>query len=193
MLDVPAQRAYRLIVLVLVGLCAIALVIVGAALVVTRPAAARQAATRRAAALPRDPATPLPTPIPTLPGVRPELLLCQRQAGQAMYARQMVGAVNLADDRRITFQWVSRDWPVSSLESALPGVMSSLDVSLEIWQEGCTLYDRVEVEVYDRAGATQAHRLTVRARMRDALDWRAGKLDDAALIARLEVEPIGQE
>ena len=75
MLDVPAQRAYRLIVLVLIGLCALAVAIVGAAWVVTRPAAARQAATRRAAALPGETATPLPTPIPTLAGVRPELLL----------------------------------------------------------------------------------------------------------------------
>lgn len=193
MLDVPTQRTYRLIVLALVGLCAIAVAIVGAALIVARPAAARPAAATRAAARPRDTAAPLPTPIPTLAGVRPELLLCQRQAGQAIYARQMVGAANLADDRRLTIRWLSREWPVSNLESALPGIMASLDVALEIWQEGCTFYDRVQIEVYDQEGAAQVHRLTVRARMSDVLDWRAGRLDDEALIARLEVERIGQE
>ena len=116
-----------------------------------------------------------------------------RQASQAIYARQMVGAVNLAEDRRITFLWVSRDLPVSNLDSALAGVMSSLDVSLEVWQGGCTVYDWVQIQVYDGEGARQAHRLTVTARMSDALDWRAGKVDDATLIARLEVEQIGLE
>lgn len=189
MLDVPTQRTYRLLVLALIGISAIALVVVGVALVSTRFPNAEQAAATRSAATARHTATPVPTPIPTLAGVSPALLLCQRQAGQAMYARRMVGAVNLADDRQITFRWVSRDWPVSNLDSALAGVMSSLDVSLEVWQGGCTLYDRVRIEVYDREDAEQVHRLTVTARMSDALDWRAGRLDDAALIALLEVEP----
>ena len=184
MLDVPTQRAYRLIVLSLVGISAIALIIVAVALVVTRPPTARQAVATH------HTATPLPTPIPTLAGVSPELLLCQRQAAQAMHARQMVGAVNLADDRTITFLWGSRDWPVSNLDSALAGVMSSLDVSLEVWQGGCTFYDRVEIKVYDGAGAARTHRFTVTARMSDTLDWRMGKMDDAALLARLEVEPL---
>jgi hypothetical protein len=110
-----------------------------------------------------------------------------------MYARQMVGAVNLADDRKITFVWVSQDWPVSNLDSALAGIMSSLDVSLEVWQEGCTVYDRVQIQVYDGEGTRQTHRLTVTAQMNDALDWRTGKMDDSALIARLEVEQIDLE
>ena len=190
MLDVPTQRTYRLVVLSLFGISVLTLAVVAAALAATRPATARQAAATLTAAYPRHTATSLPTPIPTLAGVNPELLLCQRRAGQAMYARQMVGAVNLADDRTMTVVWISRDWPVPDLDGALAGVISSLDVSLEVWQAGCTLYDRVAVEVYERKGADQAHRLTVVARMSDVLDWRQGKLDDAALIAGLEVEQI---
>jgi hypothetical protein len=193
MLDVPTQRTYRLIVLILVGISTVVLATVAAALMITRPPTAREIAATRTAAHPQHTATPLPTPIPTLPGVSPELLLCQRQASQAVYARQMVGAVNLADDRRITFVWVSRDWPVSNLDSALAGVMSSLDVSLEVWQDGCTVFDWIQIQVYEGEGPRQAYRLTVTARMSDALDWRAGKIDDATLIARLEVDQIELE
>jgi hypothetical protein len=182
MLNVPTQRAYRLIVAILIGVSVVVLGLVAAAWVVTRPPGASHAAATLTAA-------PVPTPVPTLAGVNPKLLLCQRQAGQAMHTRQMVGAVNLADDRRITFQWISQDWAVSDLDSALAGVMSSLDVALEVWQEGCMLYDRIEVEVYDREGNAQNHRLTVTAQMDDALSWRMGRLSDAALLARLEVEP----
>jgi hypothetical protein len=189
-LNLPTQRTYRLVVLSLVGISAITLAVVVAALAATRPATARQAAATLTAALPRHTATPLPTPIPTLPGVSPELLLCQRRAGQAMHDRQMVGAVNLADDRTMTVVWVSRDWSVSDLDSALAGVISGLDLSLEVWQSGCTVYDWVAIEVYDREGSGQVHRLTVTARMSDVLGWRLGKLDDATLIAGLEVEQI---
>jgi hypothetical protein len=193
MLDAPTQRTYRLIVLILVGVSTVVLVTVAVALIVARPPTAQELAATRTAVHPQHTATPLPTPIPTLAGTSPELLLCQRQASQAIYARQMVGAVNLAEDRRITFVWVSRDWPVSNLDSALAGVMSSLDVSLEVWQGGCTVYDWVQIQVYDGEGARQAHRLTVTARMSDALHWRAGEIDDATLIARLEVDQIELE
>ena len=188
MLDVPSQRTYRVIVLILVGISVVALSLVAAALIVTRPPSAQQvAATLTAAALPRYTATPIPTPVPTLPGVSPDLLLCQRQAGQAMHARQMAGAVNLADDHLLSFQWVSQDWPITDLNGALGGVMSSLDVALEVWQNGCTLYDRVQIEVYDREQGQQVHQLTVVSQMSDALRWRTGEINDTELIARLEV------
>jgi hypothetical protein len=188
MLDVPTQRTYRVIVLILVVISVVALSLVAAALIVTRPPSAQQvAATLTAAALPRYTATPIPTAVPTLPGVSPGLLLCQRQAGQAMHARQMAGAVNLADDRLLSVRWVSREWPVTDLNGALGGVMSSLDVALEVWQNGCTLFDRVQIEVYDREHGQEVRRLTVMAQMNDALRWRTGEINDAELIARLEV------
>jgi hypothetical protein len=186
MLDVPTQRTYRVIVLILVGISILAVSLVAAALIVTRPPSAQQVAATLTAASPRHAATPVPTPVPTLPGVSPELLLCQRQAGQAMHARQMTGAVSLADDRRLAFQWVSQEWPITDLDGALAGVMSSLDVALEVWQSGCTLYDRVQIEVYDREQGQQVHRLTVVAQMSDVLYWRTGEINDAELIARLE-------
>ena len=80
MLDVPTQRTYRVIVLILVGISVVALSLVAAALIVTRPPSAQQvAATLTVAALPRYTATPIPTPVPALPGVSPDLLLCDGQ------------------------------------------------------------------------------------------------------------------
>jgi hypothetical protein len=188
MLDVPTRRTFRWIVLILVGISAVTLALVVASVLVTRPLAARPArATLTAVARLRDTATPAPTPVPTLPGVRPDLLLCQRQAGQAMYARGMAGAVNLADDRQLTFYWISQAWGISDLDSALAGVISSLDVALEVWQNGCTVYDRVQIDVYDREGQAQIHRLVVTAQMSDLLRWRAGEIDDATLLGQLTV------
>jgi hypothetical protein len=192
MRDVTARRTYRWIVLLLVGISAVTLALVVTSVLVTRPPTVRRAsATRTVAARLRPAATPAPTPVPTLPGVRPSLLLCQRQAGQAMQARDMAGAVNLADDRQITFRWVSPAWEISSLDSALAGVISSLDVALEVWQDGCTLFDRVQIEVYDREGQAQVHRLRVTAQMSDVLRWRAGEIDDAVLLGRLAVVRVG--
>jgi hypothetical protein len=194
MLDVPARRTFRWIVLILVGVSAVTLALVVTSVLMTRPLTARQAnATLTVAARLRYTTTPVPTPVPTLPGVRPELLLCQRQAGQAMQARGMAGAVNLSDDRQITFHWVSPASKISGLDSALAGVISSLDVALEVWQDGCTVFDRVQIEVYDREGQAQIHRLRVTAQMSDALRWRAGEIDDAALLGRLAVVRIEDE
>ena len=150
--------------------------------------------------------TATPTPIPTLPAVSGELLVCQRQVARAMNARRMVGAANLAADRELRLRWVSLDWAVDALDDALPGVVQGLDAALEVWQEGCAVYDRVEMEVYDRrsiadrdriAGGGRAEerqvlRLTVRAKIDDLLQWRAGEIGDRELLERLEVIRAGE-
>ncbi len=188
MASTGSEHTYRLIVGILAGLIVVTLILAGLALALNRPPSSRAiAATLTAAPGPAHTAAPVPTAVPTLPGISPELLVCQRQAGQAMVARQMVGAVNLSDDRLLRLKWVSLDWPVSDLDSGLAGVIMGLDVALTVWDEACNVYDRVQIEIYDRQGTEQTHKLTVRAKMDDALKWRAGELNDRELLARLEV------
>jgi hypothetical protein len=134
---------------------------------------------------------PTPTSIPTLAGTSERLLVCQRQVGLAMNARQMVGAANLADNGQLSLRWVSLDWPVTDLDDALPGVITALDVALEVWKGDCAVYDRVSIDVYDRRQDAQAHRLTVRAQMNDLLRWQAGELGDPELLDQLRITQIG--
>jgi hypothetical protein len=188
MLDHPSQRTYRIIVGLLVGIIVVVLLALAVAMLLPRYHSNRRAAAALAATADARPlGPPTPTATPVLAGVNAELLVCQRQASQAMVARRMVGAVNLSDDRRLIVQWFSLDWPISNLNSALAGVMPALDVALELWEEGCPHYDLVVIEVHDRRESVQAHRLTVQAQMDDVLRWRAGEIDDVELIERLEV------
>ena len=188
MTSTSSERTNRLIVGILAGLIVVTLILVGLALALIRlPADRATAATLTAAPSAAYTATPAPTAVPTLAGVSPELLVCQRQAGRAMIARRMVGAVNLSDDRLLRLKWVSLDWPVTDLNSGLAGVVMGLDVALAVREDACDVYDRVQIEIYDRQGDEQRHRLTVHAEMDDALKWRAGELDDRELIALLNV------
>jgi hypothetical protein len=193
MAPTASERTYRLIVGILAGLIVATLILTGLALALNRPLSGRAiAATLTAAPVSARTETPAPTAVPTLPGVSPELLVCQRQAGQAMVARQMVGAVNLSDDRLLRLKWVSQDWPVSDLDSALAGVITGLDVALSLWEGTCNVYDGVQIEVYERQGDEQPLKLTVGAEMDDALKWRAGELTDRELLARLEVTRVDE-
>jgi hypothetical protein len=107
----------------------------------------------------------------------------------------MAGAANLAGDHLLRLRWVSMDWVVEDLDDALPGVVQGLDAALDAWQEGCALYDRVTIQVYDRRAVEdkdrtverQALRLTLQAEMDDLLRWRGGEIGDAELLERLEV------
>jgi hypothetical protein len=179
---------YRVIVGVLLFIALGISIFVGVVLIVNRPLSAEEIAST-AAALPNPTAPPTftPTPVPTLPGVSEELLVCQRDAGFAMNERNLVGAVNISDDHLFLLSWISRDWMVNDLDDALPGVILGFDVALDVWQEGCAVYDRVRIDVWDRRAEEQMHQLTVQAQMDDLLQWRAGKLSDGELLARLQV------
>jgi hypothetical protein len=135
----------------------------------------------------QEEALPAPTPAPTMSGISDEMLVCQRELGQAMNARNLVGAVNLSDDRALHMTWVSTEWSVRGLQDAVPGIIASLDAALEVWDQGCAIYDRVEIEVYDGPRDAQVHRLTVRLSADDLLQWRAGALQDHELLLRLGV------
>jgi hypothetical protein len=187
-----SRRIFILLTALLTAILVFALALAVLVWTVTRPLAPRAVAATRTAQPTR--AAP-PTPIPTLAAVSEELLVCQRQVGLAMNARKMAGAANLAADRELRLRWVSMDWAVDTLDDALPGVVLGLDAALDAWEEGCTLYDRVQIEVYDRrkpedsgrAEERQVLRLTVRAGIDDLLQWRAGEIGDRELLDRVEV------
>jgi hypothetical protein len=107
-----------------------------------------------------------------------------------MNQRDMAGAVHISGDHLFAMTWVSTDWQVRTLEDALPGVILGFDAALEAWQEGCAVYDRVQIEVYDGPAHDPTHRLTVRAPMDDLLKWRAGEYGDRELVARLDVTQV---
>lgn len=182
------NRAYRIVIFGLAFIALVVLTATVAALVASRPPSPEDiAATLTAMPTPTAMLTPTPTPVPTLSGVSDDLLICQREAGQALNVRNIVGAVNISDDHLLLVSWVSTEWAVRDLDDALSGVIMGFDVALDLWQRGCAVYDRVQIDVYDGTGDTQIYRLTVRVSMDDLLKWRARELDDSALTARLEV------
>jgi hypothetical protein len=180
------EQTFQILVISLLAVTIVILGFVGVVLALNRSASARAiAATLTAMPSPAPPFDP--TPVPTLPGVNEELLVCQREAGQAMSAREMVGGVNISDDHLFLIKWVSLDWQVDALDDALAGVILGFDAAVDVWEQGCAVYDRVQVDVYDRRNEEQLHQLTVRVGMDDLLKWRAGELRDSDLIARLQV------
>ena len=182
------ERVYRVVVVALGAIALIVVVAVGVVFAVSRPpTAADIAATLTALPLPAATQTPTPTPVPPVPGTSPELLVCQREAGQAMNERKLVGAVNVSDDHRLLMNWVSTDAAIRDLDDALSGIILGFGAALEIWDQGCAVYDRVQIDVYDGPRDQQTHRLSVKARIDDLLKWHAGEYRDQDLVARLEI------
>jgi hypothetical protein len=186
-----SKHTYRRIIGILALAFLSVLAVVGIVLVISRPPSPDAiAATMTALPSPTPTLTPTPTPIPTLSGVSNDLLVCQREIGRAMNARDMVGTVNLSDDHLLLLTWLSRDFQVDELDDALPGVIMGFDVALDVWQKECAVYDRVRIEVNERRGELQVRRLVVQAQMDDLLKWQAGELNDKELIARLQVTQV---
>ena len=184
----PPRNVYQIIVIALAVVAAIVVIGTVALLVASRPPSSKAiAATLTALPTPTPTTTPTPTPVPTLPAVSGNTLLCQREAGEAMSARSMVGTVNISGDHLLWMSWVSTEWQVRDMDDALSGVIMGFDVALDVWQRGCGVYDRVQIDVYDGPGDSRTHRLTVHAPMDDLLRWRAGEFTDNQLIARLQV------
>ena len=141
------------------------------------------------AALPTATPTPLPspTPFPTLPPVSADCLVCQREASVAMYAHQMVGAVQVSSDGRFELIWLSRDRSISGLDDAWEGITQAFLVALQTRDEERCPFDRVQIEVWDERTEQRAFRLGVHASIADLFAWRSGMIDDKQLIERLEI------
>ena len=188
-MDQPQPRkVYRLVIGILGLVTLLVLIVVGIVLTNARPPSPEEmAATLTALPTLTPTQTPIPTAIPTVPGVSADLLVCQREAAAAMNARNLVGTVNISDDHLLMMSWVSQDWQVNDLDDALSGIIMGFDVALDVWERGCAVYDRVQIQIYDGPGDRRRYRLSVEAKMDDLLRWRAGEYGDKELIARLVV------
>ena len=184
----PSKPQFRMIVTILVLGFSIVLLFVGIVLIVNKPPSAEGIATTMAA-MPSPTALPTvtPTPAPTLPSVTDTLLVCQRNVGFALHERNLVAAANISDNHLLDLYWVSLGWPIQDLDDALSGVVLGFDAAVEVWKDGCAVYDRVQVVVWDRRQGEQVRRLTVQANVDDLLAWQAGELSDKELIIRLQV------
>ncbi|MDY7039704.1 MAG: hypothetical protein SVX38_02445 [Chloroflexota bacterium] len=132
--------------------------------------------------------SPSPTPIPTLPPVNADCLVCQREAGAAMYARRIIGAVHVTSDGRFEVTWLCRNQPINTLDDALDGIMQSFLVALQTRDEQRCPFDQVWIQVWDERAEQRTFRLSVRASVDDLRAWRSGLIDDPQLIERLEVD-----
>lgn len=188
----PTGKEFRVLVIALATVMVIVVFLVVLVLAINHPPSAN-ALVATAQAMPSP--TPLfamtPTPIPTIPGVNPILLVCQRDAGFALNKRQVVGSVNISDDHLFLMGWVAHGWAVQDVDDALPGLIGGFEAALDVWQGGCAVFDRVRIMVWERQDAGQWYRFSVQASVDDLLKWRAGELTDRDLLARLEVTVAG--
>jgi len=178
----------RLLVTILVLILSATLVLASVVVLINRPPS-EQVLAATLAALPTFtlPPTVTPTPIPTLPGVNDALLVCQRTVGFELNERYLVAAANISDNHLLSLSWVAQNWQVNHLSDALPGIVLVFDAAVEAWKDGCAVYDRAQVKVWDCRGDQLIHRLDVEVMVDDLLKWRNGEIGDQTLIQRLQV------
>lgn len=178
----------QLIISILIIVLSATLFLVGIVLLLNRPPSAQViAATRAALPTPTLLPTLTPTPAPTVPAVNDALLVCQRTVGFELNKRNLVAMVNLSDNHVLSMSWISQGWLVDDLNDALPGVVLAFDAAIDAWKTDCAVYDRVQIDVWDRREGQQVHRLGIEAMVDDLLKWRDGELSDQALLQRLDI------
>jgi len=145
------------------------------------------------AALPTH--TPLPTltptswPTPILPSEKS--LVCQREAGDEIYDRGFAGKVHVAPGGRIDFYLHSRAPAVERFADAKEEVWAAFEIALSLQEKDCVLFDRVQAVVLDTRWDPPRPQVTALAQFNDLIAWQQGRIIDAELIARLQVESPG--
>jgi hypothetical protein len=145
------------------------------------------------AAMPTGTPTPTatPTPWPTLIPPSEASLACQREAGDALHALGLAGTVHVALNGGLNLTLHSRAPAVDRFAHAQEDVWAAFEIALYLQDKGCDLYDRLRVTVLDTRWEPPRAQVTVLAQMNDLEAWQAGRIIDAELIARLEVESPG--
>lgn len=145
------------------------------------------------AALPTD--TPAPTLTPTswpTPILSSEKsLVCQREAGDVLYGLGLAGTVHLAPGGRLDLCLHSRAPAVERFADAKEEVWTAFEIALSLREQGCDLFDQLQVLVLDTRWDPPRVQVTVLAQLDDLKAWQQGRIIDAELIARLQVESPG--
>jgi hypothetical protein len=150
----------------------------------TAELAATLAALPTNAPTPTSTSTPWPTPIPP----SEKSLVCQRDAGDALYRLGLAGSVHLAPGDRLDVNLHSRAPAIERFADAKEEVWSAFGVALYLHGEGCILFDQLRVVILDTRWDPPRPRVTVLAHLDDLKAWQQGHFIDAELVARLQVE-----
>ncbi len=145
------------------------------------------------AALPTDTPTPAPTPTPWPTPIPPSemSLMCQQKAGDALYRLGLAGSVHLAPSGRLDVFLHSRTPVVERFADAQEDVWTAFEMALALQEEGCVLFDQLQVAVLDTRWSPPHLRVKVLAQLDDLKAWQQGRIIDAELVARLQVESPG--
>lgn len=135
--------------------------------------------------------TPTPTPWPTPIPASENSLICQREAGDTLYGHGLAGTVHVAPSGRLDLYLHSRAPAVERFADAKEEVWTAFEVALSLWDRGCTLFDQVQIVVLDTRWDPARARVTVLAQLDDLQAWQQGRIIDAELMARLQVESPG--
>jgi len=142
------------------------------------------------AALPTDTPMPTPTSTPWPTPVPPseKSLVCQREAADALYRLGLAGSVHVASGNRLDIHLHSRAPAVERFADAREEVWMAFELALALQEEGCAFFDQLLVHVLDTRWDPPRPRVTVLAQVDDLEAWQQGRIIDAELVARLQVE-----
>ncbi|MFZ5919138.1 MAG: hypothetical protein ACOYZ7_19565 [Chloroflexota bacterium] len=145
------------------------------------------------AALPTERPTPLPSPTPWPTPIPPseQSLVCQREAGDRLYALGLAGSVHVAANGRLDLALYSRLPAVNRFADAAQEMWAAFELALALQEAGCDLYDQVQVWVLDSRWDPPRPQVTVLAQIDDLRAWQQGRIIDAELVARLQVQSPG--
>jgi hypothetical protein len=145
------------------------------------------------AALPTDTPTPTATPTPWPTPIPPseKSLVCQREAGDALYRQGLAGVVHVAPSGRLDLYLHSRAPAVERFADAKEEVWTAFELALALQMEGCALFDQLQVTILDTRWDPPRPQVKVLAWLDDLKAWQQGRLIDAELVARLQVQSPG--
>lgn len=142
------------------------------------------------AALPTSSPTPTSTPTPWPTPIPPseKSLVCQREAAEALYRLGLAGSVHITPDGRLDITLHSRAPAVERFADVREEVWTAFELALALTEEDCALFDQLWVNVLDTRWDPPRPRVTVLAQLDDLEAWRQGRIIDAELVARLQVQ-----
>jgi len=145
------------------------------------------------AALPTDSPTPLPTDTPWPTPIPPseQSLICQREAGDQLYALGLAGTAHIAPNGRLDLALHSQSPAVDRLADAQEEMLAAFELAIALQEKKCDLFDQVQVIILDTRWDPPRAQISVLAQFDDLKAWQQGRIIDAELVARLQVQSPG--